>query len=83
MKQLDFSPLEKWEDGLWGWSNSKDCNDDDCQEVRIERYGNHFELIFASGPADNWEVYRGDIPNREFFVNLLKYGEGIKELKLV
>ncbi len=79
---IDFSPLEKWDEGLWGWSNSKEFSDDG-EEIRLEIVDNLFALNYATGDVHGWEVYRGEIPTREFFENLLKYGEGVKDLKLV
>ena len=70
-----FAPLVQWADdgSLWGW-----CDMDD--EVRVEKHGEEWSIIYAPDEVQSWEVYRGKIPNRAHFESIVRNGEGIRDV---
>lgn len=84
---IDFAPLKKDQKDFWFWYDefaSLDIDGDRSDvyyEISLSLNNAEYSLEYSDNNM-NIEVYRGDIPNREFFEQLLKNCEGIKDLKL-
>ena len=76
-----LSPLVCWGEGLFGVGlkdgalRKKDDSDGEWEELRAERTGDTWTVTYAPDEVQAWEVYRGRIPSREFFVAIVTNAE--------
>lgn len=73
-----LAPLVCWGEGLFGAAlqngaiNTSPDIDGEWEELRVERTGDEWTVTYAPDEVQAWEVYRGQIPSREFWLALLR-----------
>lgn len=73
-----LSPLVDWGDGLFGAALQngafvgKPDENGEWEELRVETWPDGCTVIYAPDEASSWEAYRGRIPDRDFWLALLR-----------